>query len=325
MVKIAFQQPQLDVRGTCVALYDYALYNETILNNQSIIVVDSKNKSKNDIGALLKFSRRFPVFFYNDKNCLHRILIKEKCDIIYSIKYGKKDDIVFSDIKTVVHCVFDLSQPHGKVYAAVSSTLAKKYNHHLYVPHMISLKPSLTRENLREELGIPKNARVFGRHGGQDTFNISFCIQVISDLVQTNQDIYFVFVNTPKFYNHPQIIFLPPFIHNDDKNRFIQTCDAHLECGTLGHTFGLSMAEFSVNNKPIIAYKGKIWNTAHLDILKNKGLYFTNSEEFRNILISFNPKIYKNKDMNCYKDFTPQKVMKIFDQVFIKETVRTNC
>jgi len=324
MVKIAFHQPQLDVRGSCVALYDYALHNETILKNQSIIVVDGRKKSNNDIDAVLKFCRRFRVFFYNDCDHLHNILLTENCDIIYTIKYGKKDDIVFPDIKTVVHCVFDLSEPHGDVYAAVSSTLAKKYNYPLYVPHMVSLVPSLTGENLRSQLGIPNNALVFGRHGGHDTFNIPFCINAIAEIVQTHKNIFFLFVNTPIFFKHSQVIFLPPFIHNDDKNRFIQTCDAHLECGTLGHTFGLAMAEFSVNNKPIIAYKGKLWNTAHLDILKDNAIYFTTENEFKDVILSFDPIIYK-RDMNCYKEFSPQKVMTLFNDVFIQCTVTKNC
>lgn len=316
MVKIAFHQPQLDVRGSCVALYDYAVHNETILHNESIIVVDGNNKHKNDLIALLKFSRRFKIFFYDNVDHLHTILLNEHCDILYTIKYGKRDNICFDDIKTVVHCVFDMSEPHGDVYAGVSSSLAKKYNQTLYVPHMISLVPTYSGD-MRKELGIPPSAKVFGRHGGQDTFNITFCMNVIVNLVQTYKDIFFVFVNTPKFVNHSQVIFLDQFIHTDDKNRYIETCDAHLECGTLGHTFGLSIAEFSVHNKPIIAYNGNVWNRAHLDILKDRGIYFKTAEEFRNILVSFDPNIYKNKDLNCYREFYPHKVMKIFEKVFI--------
>jgi hypothetical protein len=322
MIKIAFQTPQLDVRGTCVALYDYALYNETLLGNKSVIVVEKNNKS--EILAIHKFTNRFPVYFYENKEDLHDFLRSQKCDIFYAIKYGKNDGLFFDDVKTVIHCVFDLSEPHGNIYAAVSETLAKKYNYPLYVPHMIGLTPSLTGENMRKELNIPVNAMVFGRHGGMDTFNIGFCMEVISELVQLRNDIYFVFVNTPIFIEHPQVIFLEPIVDTDSKNRFIQTCDAHLECGTLGHSFGLSMGEFSVNNKPIIAYKGPVWNTAHYDILKDKALYFRNKEEFKQILSSFNPQEYVGKDLNCYKEFSPEKVMKIFSDVFIHEKVKKN-
>lgn len=324
MVKIAFQTLQIDVRGSCVALFDYALYNETLLRNQSIIVSDSRTRDKEDFIALRKFRKRFPVFFYNNVTHLQSILEKEKCDIFYAIKYGKKDKISFDTIKTVIHCVFDLSQPHGHVYAAVSKTLAQKYNHPLYVPHMVGMVPSLTGENMRKELKIPVNARVFGRYGGQDTFNIIFVCQAISELIEEFPDIYFLFANTPVFIDHPHVIFLDSFTDYDEKNRFIQTCDAHLECGTLGHSYGLSMAEFSVNNKPIIAYKGNVWNTAHYDILKDKAIYFRNKEEFKAIITTFDPKVYEARDNNCYKDYTPAKVMQIFNDVFINETVKKN-
>jgi hypothetical protein len=104
---------------------------------------------------------------------------------------------------------------------------------------------------------------------------------------------------------------------NEEKNQFINTCDAHLECGTLGHSFGISIGEFSVNNKPVIAYGGETWNNAHKDILGSKGIYFYDSIDFYNILTRFNPIEYKNQDLNCYKEYTPEKVMKKFKEVFI--------
>jgi hypothetical protein len=305
-----------------VAIYDYALYNETLLGNESIIISDAKHRSTTEIRALLKFTNRFRVFFHEDKKDLENIFHNENCDILYVIKYGKRDELEIP-VRTVIHCVFDLSDPHGNVYAAVSKTLAQKYGYPLYVPHMVGLTPSTTGENMRKELGIPQSARVFGRYGGKDTFDIPFVIQSFPVLLQQS-DIYFLFANTPKFIDHPRVFFLDPFTDMGEKNRFIQTCDAHLECGTLGHTFGLAMAEFSVNNKPIIAFKGHVWNTAHYDILGDKALYFSTKEEFVTLLSQFDPRMYETRDNNCYKDFSPSKVMEIFDKVFIHESIKKN-
>ena len=42
-MKIAFHSNQLGVRGTEIALYDYAFYNREILGNDSIIISDRNN------------------------------------------------------------------------------------------------------------------------------------------------------------------------------------------------------------------------------------------------------------------------------------------
>jgi hypothetical protein len=315
-MKIAFHSPVLDVRGTCVSLYDYAHYNETLLNNKSIILTPISGVVNSDTIAIEKFHSRFQVYYYKNMNEFEDVL--SDCDILYTIKYGKNNGIIAKNIKTIVHCVFDMTEPHGDVYAGVSKALATKYKSTLFVPHMIGLEPSKTKDNLRDQLNIPKDAIVFGRYGGQDTFNLQFARDVISQVVNRVDNIYFLLCNTPAFYNHPQIIYLDKIVNADDKNKFICTCDAHLECGTLGHSFGLSIGEFSINNKPIITYKSpSLWNTSHLEILKDVGVYYTTREEFYNILIKFDPENYKNKDNNCYKEYSPENVMKIFKQVFI--------
>lgn len=320
MVKIAFHSEILDVRGSCVAIYDYAHYNETLLEGQSIIVVPitSITQNRNDDIAVTKFMQRFPVYFYNDKEDLEKYI--EDCDIFYTIKFGKNDGLISDKIKTVVHCVFEMLEPHGKVYAGVSQHIAEKYNNTLWVPHMIGLRPSLTKENLRQQLSIPQNAIVFGRFGGHDTFNIDFVHQTIEKIVDERKDIYFLFANTPVFCKrHPQIIHLPKIVENEDKSKFICTTDAHLECSNFGQSFGLNIGEFSVNNKPIICYNGWTWNQSHFKILKDKAIVFKSQEEFYEIINNFNPKDYENKDMNCYKDFSPEIVMEKFKNVFIDE------
>lgn len=312
-MKILFHTPQIDVRGTCVSLYDYAHYHETLLGGQSVII--TPYMANHDSDAIFKFIKRFQVIYYNTIDQIENIA--KDFDIFYAIKYGKKDDIICKNTKTVIHCVFDLSEPHGNVYAAVSNTLAKKFGSTIFVPHMIGLKPSRTNENLRKMLNVPENAVVFGRHGGQDTFDLDIAKKAIINAVNFRSDLYFIFVNTPRFYDHPRIHHLNKIVDLDEKNRFIMSCDAHLECGSLGHTFGISIGEFSINNKPIIAYNGPVWNTAHFDILKDKGIYFKNEEELYYILINFNSEYYKKIDNNCYTEYTPEKVMQKFQEVFM--------
>jgi len=296
-MKILFHTPQIDVRGTCVSIYDYAHYNETLLEGQSVIL--TSREGNHDLDAVFKFIKRFKVLFYNKIDQIESIA--NDFDLFYVIKYGKKDNIICKNTKTVIHCVFDLSEPHGDVYAAVSDTLAKKFGIDTFVPHMISLRPSRTGENLRKFLNIPENAVVFGRHGGQDTFNLDIAIKAIIYVVNLFSKVHFIFVNTPRFYDHPHIHYLNKIVDIDEKNRFIMSCDAMIHAQSLGETFGISIGEFSVNNKPIIAYNGNVWNDHYKTILGNRALWYTSKEECQNILLNFDPEKYKNQDWNCYK------------------------
>ena len=57
-----------------------------------------------------------------------------------------------------------------------------------------------------------------------------------------------------------------------------------------------------------------MWNRAHLDILGDKVRGYENESEFYNILNTFDP---KKGGENCYREYTPEKVMRKFKEVFI--------
>lgn len=304
MVIIAFQTPQLDVRGSCDAVYNYAHYNEVLLFNLSLIFVP--DGARNEPEAVSKFRKRFRIVQYSD---MERSLAENKCDVLYTIKYGRNDGVFSKNVPTIVHCVFDLSEPHGDAYVAVSKALAEKYGKAEFLPHIVRQQPALSGD-LREELCIPRKAIVFGRHGGMDTFNLPWVHGAISRIVNERDDIYFLFINTPAFYIHKQIIYLPRTGEAEYKNKFIATCDAGLEASNLGHSFGLSCAEMSVNNKPMLVYNGPVWNDAHIKILGEKGLYFSNEWEFYNLITGFEKK--DRGDLNAYREFAPEKVIKKF-------------
>lgn len=317
MKKIAFHDNTLTIRGTTVSLYDYANYCEKFFGYKSIIVIPTSSLGKNDDIAVKKFMDRFELFFYKDLNELENILENEMCDIFYSIKYGINDGVFSTKIKSCIHCVFYMADEHGDVYAGVSEQIANKFGKTLYVPHMISLEPSKTKENLRNVLGIPENATVFGYHGGFDSFNIHFAMEVVKKAVRVLDNVYFIFVNIQRFDNHSNIFFLNKIINDDDKNRFISSCDACLEAQSLGQSFGLSLAEFSINNKPIITFGGVVLNDNYKRILKDKAIYYKNETELMDIIANFDKNEYINKDLNCYKEYSPENVMKIFKKVFL--------
>jgi hypothetical protein len=317
--RIAFHCNQLSLRGTEVAMYDYAHYNEKILGNKSIII--TKNPSEwpySDKLAIEKFEKRFNVFYYKSVIELERILMENMIDIFYTQKAGNFDHVLSYRRKTVVHAVFQNYEPHGDVYAFISEWLSEVYeNKHDFVPYMVDLPEVNT--NLREFLNIPADAYVFGRHGGYETFDIPFVKEYITRFIDTRTDIYFLFMNTEKFIDHPRVIFLNPSADLHYKVTFINTCTAMIHARVKGETFGLAVAEFSLKNKPIITYRHSI-DRAHEMILKDRGFYYGNILELSDIFTNIDKYFSKENlsyDWNAYSDYTPEKIMNKFKKVFI--------
>jgi hypothetical protein len=306
-MKIAFHSNQLGIRGTEVALYDYALGNRDILGNESIIISDVNS----DLTSLEKFKSQFPVYLYNNFSEVENIINQEQVDSIYYIKAGFNDGKLVNNAKNLVHAVFKYKEPHGEVYAYISEWLSNEMsNGELpYIPHMVNLpKHNL---NYKSMLGF-EGKLIFGWYGG-DNFEIPFARQAVIDIAKKRNDIIFLFMNSSPFTNEPNIIFINSTYDLDEKVAFINTCDAMVHARERGETFGLTIAEFSSKNKPIITYRDSPERN-HNIVLGDKGLYYSNYQELYNILDNF---IITPGEYNCYQDFTPEKVMDKFKKVFL--------
>jgi len=311
MVKIAFWDNCLCERGTTTAIYDYAYYNRTILGNQSIIMYNT-TRIENNSEVINKFKEQFTVHGVDNFDKVDPILLLEQCDIFYIIKAGEYEGQISKVIKTVVHCVFNCNQPHGNVYAAVSNWVSGAYNHKV-VPHIVCLPNNAN--NMRIELNIPESATVFGRHGGYGQFDIPYVQEIVYKIAQTYPNIYFIFMNTQIFCPPlPNIIHYGQIINLEDKTSFINTCDAMLWGRSGGETFGLSIAEFSIRNKPVFATK--CGDDAHVHLLDDKGIWY-NENNLYDLLTTFDKNEASTKDWNAYRDYDPEKVMRVFKNVFI--------
>ena len=318
---VAFWDNQLCERGTTVAMYDYAYYNQTILGNKSYIFYD-KNNPNNKKEIIEKFKKHFIVHETDDFKEVDEYLVKNNISHIYIIKSGELDSRLSKVAKNCVHCVFTCSQPHGEVYSSIAPWVQGNHNKYPVVPHMVNLPKN--NNNMREKLNIPKNAIVFGGYGGKESFNIKFVQNVVCNIVQNNDNIYFLFANFHKFcQDFPNIIHLPMITNLQEKVEFINTCDAMLWAQQKGEVMSMSMGEFSTLNKPIIC-KDIGFNRGHVHILKEKAIWYNNEKDLTDILLNFNPEIESKKDWNAYKDYTPEKVMKIFNDIFLKDNVINN-
>lgn len=317
---VIFHANQLSYRGTSNALYNYAYYNKSLLGNTSIIVYNKENDN-NDPSALEKFQKEFKVIRYSKKQELDHIALQEKADVFYIIKAGRNDGILVNNCKCVIHVVFKYYEPHGDTYAYVSEWLTQEMTQGKspYVPHMIHVDD--TKENLRSELNIPKDAIVFGRHGGADTFNLKFVHQAIRKIATKRKDIYFLFLGTNPFSKswffkkNENIIFLPSTTNSMEIAKFINTCDAYLHARKQGESFGIAIGEFSVKNKPVITWTGSKENS-HIKILGNKAILYSDKKEIIKILNNFKTNETKNWDAYS-KKFSPKVVMQQFKSVFL--------
>lgn len=327
MIRIAFLCHKLSLRGTAVAIYDYADCNEKILGNESIIFTRSYEDTKTEPDACIQahthFQQRFPVVYYRTNEDVDALIAKHDIDILYCIKSGRieHDTFITSACWCVIHAVFQSDQPHGDVFAVVGNTVNKLYNTSFpVVPHMIRLHP--TTEDMRDILRIPKDALVFGRYGGAVTFDIYDIKKYIH--FNFNPNIYFLFMGTRPFSDNPRAIFLAGSADMASKRRFINTCDAMIHARTQGETFGLACGEFALAGKPVITY-GLSTERNHLDILGKHALIYNNEMELDFLIRNFRTivKHINMKGTNPYMAYTPDKVMQQFDQTFIQPYLRT--
>jgi hypothetical protein len=323
-MKIAFHVNELNVRGSEGATFKYAHFNEKLLNNKSYILAGPLNTGKGDHrGTLYEhplaqeyFGSRFPVYRYNSWAEAEAFLKGEEIDMLYMQKAGGNDGLFSKDIKTCVHSVFQICDPHGDVYAYISEWLSKTMDggKHPFVPYIVTL-PDVS-ENLREELGIPPDAVVLGRTGGPETFDLEFVHNAIKEVLNERDDIYFLFLYTYEFMEeHPRVKHFPATMDKEWISKFINTCDGMIHARGQGESFGLSVAEFSIKNKPIITWNGS-GDRAHIDMLGDKGLYYGDQKEAKDIMLDFTSQPEKNWD--AYSEhFSPENSMNKFKEVFI--------
>lgn len=315
MLIIGFHSNQLCERGTEVALYDYANHNEKILGNKSIVFFD-KNSLNNCKETVEKFHSRFTCYGYDNFNEIDDIVVKENIIVMYDIKYGTIDDRKLKNCPIINHAVF-VSQPHGYKYAVLHDAVNKKYKTNTsVVPHMIDM-PNCN-EDLREELKIPKEAIVLGRIGGFHQFDVQYALDAIMEYLNKNEDIYILLVNTKQFFEHKNVIYLDKKIDKYEKAKFINTCDAMIHARSDGETFSLSIGEFCFYNKPVITSPSTVDNI-HLEILGEKSIIYNNKNELLDIFKNIRTIVKKYDDWNAYKQYTPENVMRIFHNVFLKD------
>jgi hypothetical protein len=211
-MRIGFFIRHFTERGTEVSAYDYAKYNEDILHNTSYIICFTEFSQKQfgfhlERASYDKFKSRFEIIELNDIAEMQNVIKNYKLDIFYTQTHGGEDVYKFNDktiwgnCKTIKHCVFDTRVPESDLYLSISSYLNNKFDTNVPVfPYIVDL-PNIN-ENLRDELHIPVDAIVIGRHGGYQQFDLAIARNAIKQFLlnTANNNVYFLFMNTNNFF-----------------------------------------------------------------------------------------------------------------------------
>jgi len=278
---------------------DYAQGNKGILGNQSFFLMPWRGGAEQH-PVSQRMREIAPLRFYRSPGEREEILREERADFFYCIKNGFNDGVFSRKVPTGIHAIFRESEFHGDVYAYVSPWLSDvmAYRKAPWVPHMVNLADE--DGNLRGEEGgrwsevgspwegidVPSDAMVFGRHGGDDSFDIPWVQKAVVETAKKNPEIWFLFLNTREFHGAaglPNIRFLPATADPLLKRRFLNTCDVMIHGRQRGETFGLSCLEFAMLGKPVLTYGGSP-ERAHLEILGDSAVVYDNASELRKLI-----------------------------------------
>lgn len=313
-------------RGTEVACYDYAHCNETVLGNKSYIICLAQSARKqygfenDDLASFQKFLQRFTVIAINHISDMREVIQQFKLDFFYTITHGHADIYQFNDksiwgnCRTVKHCVFDtLCQEGCDFHISISYDLNRKFGTNIpVIPHIVSLPD--VKDDLRESLGIPREAIVFGRYGGYEEFNLTVAHDAIAEHVTSCENAYFLFMNTAPFFTHPRVLYLDKTTDSIQKSRFVNTCDAMIHARARGETFGLSIGEFSVKNRPIITSKSGD-ELEHIRILGSCALLYESKADLLRIFKNIRSIKAGRLNWNAYEIYNPNYIMHLFREL----------
>ncbi|MBN9671253.1 hypothetical protein [Roseibium aggregatum] len=297
-----------------VAIYDYARGVQDVLGHEAVVFYSEAKSAPQVVEKFKKTLRLVPISSGDDGRTVSE---PYQLDFCYYIREGRKRPLDLAGGRSGIHAVFRHFEPHGDVYAYVSDWLADWMSggQAPAVPHIVDLPEAVG--SLRPALNIPDTAFVVGRYGGYDQFNIPFAQKAVEVSLEKRPDLYFLFVNTEKFVDHPRALFLPSIVDPEEKARFIASCDAGLNAKKIGESFGLAIAEFLMLGKPVFSWAGGMDRNHVRMTPKTEWLYRTRGDLVR-LLTQYQPSS-KDRELarTSVEGYRPEPVMKRFEEVFL--------
>jgi hypothetical protein len=206
------------------------------------------------------------------------------------------DDFRIEGTVHVTWAVFRVWEPHGDFYLYVSrwnlnSNLWNYLVHELrrrsrlhganvrvsFLEHFLRTQVPESA-NLLSRLEIPPYARVIGRIGGRREFSDPAARAAVGLMLQSFPTVYFIFVNTDPFIDHPRVRYLNS-VTREEVWSFYASCDVLLNGRKMGESFGFGVVEAMRLGKPIVApHRIRNWRMDgnHILLLRGLGLLYRN-------------------------------------------------
>jgi len=314
-MRVSFEGGRINERGVAVALFDYARQARALLGVEPVILHDARVPP--EPAHLERFARTFTTFSYQSEQEMQGLIEREKIDVAYFLKTRRGDRRISRSCRTAVHEVFKFFNPHGDSYAYISQSLARAMTggRYPFVPHIVD--PPSPRANLREALGIPRDAFVVGRHGAPDQFNLPFAPRALEDALDRRRDLWVLLLNTARCSDHPRIVHLPVTPDRQGVADFIASCDLGLNARVAGENFGLAIAEFFAQDKPVLAWAGGR-DRNHLALVGDARFIYHTRDDLTRRLVEFEPRDWRGAWAARVAPFAPAPVMAGFAETFLR-------
>src|SRR5271154_4537405 len=137
----SFDGGRINERGVAVAIFDSAFHARALLGVEPIILHDARDPP--EPAQLERFARSFPTHAYQSDEERQRLIERDRIDVAFFLKPGRKPIPVSKSSRTAVHEVFRFFHPHGDSYAYISTWLlqGKDRQRRTAAPHTLRPTP----------------------------------------------------------------------------------------------------------------------------------------------------------------------------------------
>ena len=318
-MKVSFDGGKLNERGVAVALFDYAVQARAVLGVEPVVLHDISDGV--DAAQAARFASVMPLMGYRDAAERAALIEAARVDVAYALKTRRPRYPQSPVGRTAVHEVFGFFDPHGDAYAYISPWMAQTAAAGRYpaVPHIVD--PPAPSGDLRAEFGVPAEAVVIGRHGGPDQLNVGFVAPALEAALAARRDLWVMLLNTQPLLRHERVVHVPRAPDRQRVADFVASCDAGLNARLGGEAFGLAIAEFLAQDKPVFVWEGGR-DRHHLALVDDPAFRFRTGADLTRALIAFEPRPGTGRWRERVALFAPERVMRRFAEVFLAPGAR---